>query len=42
MYKRQDLIDNRNVVEEALEIIEPIQKELIPDPDKEDTEDEDS
>ena len=38
----RDLIDNRNVVEEALEIIEPIQKELIPDPDKEDTEDEDS
>ena len=38
----RDLIDNRNVVEEALEIIEPIQNELIPDPDKEDTEDEDS
>ena len=38
----RDLIDNRNVVEEALEIIEPIQNELIPDLDKEDTEDEDS
>ena len=38
----RDLIDNRNVVEEALEIIEPIQNELIPDPDKEDTEDGDS
>ena len=38
----RDLIDNRNVVEEALEIIEPIQNELIPDPDKEDTKDEDS
>ena len=38
----RDLIDNRNIVEEALEIIEPIQNELIPDPDKEDTEDEDS
>ena len=38
----RDLIDNRNVVEEALEIIEPIQNEFIPDPDKEDTEDEDS
>ena len=38
----RDLIDNRNVVEEALEIIEPIQNELTPDPDKEDTEDEDS
>ena len=38
----RDLIDNRNIVEEALEIIEPIQNELIPDPNKEDTEDEDS
>ena len=38
----RDLIDNRNVVEEALEIIEPIQNELIPDPYKEDTEEEDS
>ena len=38
----RDLIDNRNVVEEALDIIEPIQNELIPDLDKEDTEDEDS
>ena len=38
----RNLIDNRNVVEEALDIIEPIQNELIPDPYKEDTEDEDS
>ena len=38
----RDLIDNRNVVEEALEIIEPIQNEIIPDPYKEDTEEEDS
>ena len=38
----RELIDNRNVVEEALDIIEPIQNELIPDPYKEDTEDEDS
>ena len=38
----RDLIDNRNVVEEALDIIEPIQNQLIPDPNKEDTEDEDS
>ena len=38
----RDLIDNRNVVEEALYIIEPIQNELIPDPYKEDTEEEDS
>ena len=38
----RDLIDNRNVVEEALDIIEPIQNELIPDPYKEDTEEEDS
>ena len=38
----RDLIDNRNVVEEALDIIEPIQNELIPDPNKEDTVDEES
>ena len=38
----RDLIDNRDVVEEALEIIEPLQNEIIPDPDKENTEDEDS
>ena len=38
----RDLIDNRNVVEEALDIIEPIQNELIPDPYKEDTKEEDS
>tara|TARA_B100000963_G_C22394093_1_gene565839 strand:+ start:127 stop:711 length:585 start_codon:yes stop_codon:yes gene_type:complete len=38
----RDLIDNRDVVEEALEIIEPLQNEIIPDPDKENTEDGDS
>jgi membrane protein required for colicin V production len=38
----RDLIDNRNVVEEALEIIEPLQNEIIPDPDKENTKDGDS
>ena len=34
----RDLIDNRDVVEEALEIIEPLQNEIIPDPDKENIE----
>jgi membrane protein required for colicin V production len=38
----RDLIDNRDVVEEALEIIEPLQNEIIPDPYKENTEDGDS
>ena len=38
----RDLIDNRNVVEEALEIIEPLQNEIIPDPDKENAKDGDS
>ena len=38
----RDLIDNRDVVEEAPEIIEPLQNEIIPDPDKENTEDGDS
>ena len=38
----RDLIDNREVVEEALEIIEPLQNEIIPDPNKENTEDGDS
>tara|TARA_B100001287_G_scaffold59092_1_gene47310 strand:- start:1283 stop:1867 length:585 start_codon:yes stop_codon:yes gene_type:complete len=38
----RDLIDNRDVVEEALEIIEPLQNEIIPDPNKENTEDGDS
>ena len=27
----RDLIDNRNLVEEALEVIEPIKEELAPD-----------
>ena len=35
----RDLIDNRDVVEEALEIIEPLQNEIIPDLDKENIED---
>ena len=38
----RDLIDNRDVVEEALEIIEPLQNEIIPDPNKENTKDGDS
>jgi membrane protein required for colicin V production len=38
----RDLIDNRDVVEEALEIIEPLQNEIVPDPNKENTEDGDS
>ena len=38
----RDLIDNRDVVEEALEIIEPLQNEIIPDLNKENTEDGDS
>jgi|TARA_B110000003_G_C16641934_1_gene530526 membrane protein required for colicin V production len=43
----RDLIDNRNLVEEALEIIdplitEPLKDELIPESNKENTEDEDS
>ena len=38
----RNLIDNRDVVEEALEIIEPLQNEIIPDPDKENTKDGDS
>ena len=36
------LIDNRNVVEEALEIIEPLKQEVVPEPISEDTKDEDS
>ena len=36
----RDLIDNRNVVEEALEIIEPLKQEVIPDSINENTEDE--
>ena len=38
----RDLIDNRNVVEEALEIIEPLKQEVIPEPINEDTIDGDS
>jgi membrane protein required for colicin V production len=38
----RDLIDNRNVVEEALEIIEPLTQEVIPEPSEENTKDEDS
>ena len=38
----RELIDNRNVVEEALEIIEPLKQEVIPVPINEDTIDGDS
>ncbi len=38
----RELIDNRNVVEEALEIIEPLKQEVIPEPISEDTKDGDS
>ena len=38
----RDLIDNRNVVEEALEIIEPLKQEVIPEAIKENTKDGDS
>ena len=38
----RDLIDNRNVVEEALEIIEPLKQEVIPEAINENTKDGDS
>ena len=38
----RDLIDNKDIVEEALEIIEPLKDELIPEPNKENTKDGDS
>ena len=38
----RELIDNRNVVEEALEIIEPLKHEVVPEPISEDTKDGDS
>ena len=38
----RELIDNRNVVEEALEIIEPLKQEVVPEPNSEDTKDGDS
>ena len=38
----RELIDNRNVVEEALEIIEPVKQEVVPEPISEDTKDGDS
>ena len=38
----RELIDNRNVVEEALEIIEPLKKEVDSEPINEDTKDGDS
>ena len=38
----RDLIDNRNIVEETLEIIEPIQESLIPESNEETTKDRDS
>ena len=38
----RDLIDNRNIVEETLELIEPLQEELIPESNVENTKDGDS
>ena len=38
----RDLIDNRNIVEETLESIEPMQEQLIPGSNKENTKDGDS
>ena len=40
----RELVDNRNIVDEALEIIEPLQpkEELIPEPNKNNTKDGDS
>jgi len=38
----RDLIDNRNIIEETLEIIEPIQDSLIPESNEENTKDKDS
>ncbi len=38
----RDLIDNRNIVEETLEIIEPLQEGLIPESNDENTIDKDS
>ena len=38
----RDLIDNRNVIEEALEIIEPLKQEVIPEAVNENTKDGDS
>lgn len=38
----RELIDNRSVVEEALEIIEPLKQEVVPEPISEDTKDGDS
>ena len=38
----RDLIDNRDVIEEALEIIEPLTQEVIPEPIEQDTKDGDS
>ena len=38
----RDLIDNRNIVEETLELIEPMQEQLVPGSNKENTKDGDS
>ena len=38
----RNLVDNRNLVDEALEIIEPLQKEIPPVPDENNTKDGDS
>ena len=38
----RELIDNRNIVEEALEIIEPIREEVVPDEEDSNSTKEDS
>ena len=38
----RDLIDNRNVVEEALELIEPLKEEVLPEANDENIKEEDS
>ena len=38
----RDLIDNRNVVEEALEMIEPLKEEVLPESNDENIKEEDS
>ena len=40
----RELVDNRNIVDEALEIIEPLQpkEELVPEPNENNTKDGDS
>ena len=38
----RNLIDNRNVVEEALELIEPLKEEVLPESNDENIKEEDS